>query len=555
MKGKDGSTAGALYTRTLQPVAPAAISPICRPSKDVGKPSYGPLTSLTPQALPSPTHSQAPSPTLSSSLPPRQANKHAYVSNANSLSKPTFGRESNPPISNAVADHQLAKQGEDENRKRELSHLGRYPPERAGVVIEAEGPSKGLPHPQAAVIDSPHKYPPPMVGGSHRRASGPESSGGSPRSACDNGRVTRSRSRDGASGSILFADAHPQQHRLNSLLERHSPGDRSAQYCKELRVAASHDLSRTPSEPRQQQWDNRAQGQVQDRRAIPPRARSASPVTLPTTPRSWNPGSEPNSLRVVYPRHPYPVRDTQEASSNATPIKPTSSSDSQSTCAHGSTSGTQIRRDQWDSPIIPSGPTAAHHAQPPPKTVRSISSSPPYSPPLEMSATPSAKPATSDRHPRMPSETPSYEPPETFVKSDHSTPSYHPPSESYRHTPPSPPLQQWELDQNNRQPMQPPSRPDQRGPSPAVSTPALASGGVRVRGIASGIGARAQAQAQTSVRAQAPNYRGLEQRISGGADNAVARLAASRACSRRPRRTSRFAIKGRASPRPHTRRR
>jgi len=541
LEGKYISTADIPRTSTPPPVAPTAPTPIRGPSGDVGKPVCAPLTALPPQVLPNPTCGQAAGPTLSfPGRPPSQADEHAHVSNANSLSKPTHGREPNPPISSAAADHQLAEQREDGHRNREPSQPGRHRPEWAGVTIEAARATKGLLHPQAAAINSPHQHPPLAVdSGSPRRALGAESSGGSP--------VTRSRSRDGASGLILLADARPQQHRPNSLLEAHFPGDSSAQYCKEVRVAALSDPPRIPSEPRQQQSDNRVEGQAPDRRATPPRARSASPVALPAAPRSWNPGSEPNSLRVVYPHRHHPGGDTQEASGKATPTRPITTSDSQSTGARASPGGTQIGRDEWGCPLVSLAPAAAYRAQPLPDSVRSTSGSPPYSPPPGMPATPSAKSATPDRRSRMPSETPSYEPPETFVRSDQSTPSYHPPSEGYGHASPSPPPQPSGPNQNNRQPMQPPSRPDQSGPAPARSAPASDSGGMRVRGIASGIEARAQAQAQaqTSVRAQTPNYRGLEQRIGEVADNAVARLAASRARSRRPR-TSRFTTKGRA---------
>jgi len=543
LEGKRVSTADTPHTRTPQPVTLAALSPIRRPSGDVGKPACAPLTGLAPQVLLNPNCDQVAGPALSfSGLPPAQTDKHAHVSNANPLSKQTHGRDPNPPISNAAADHQLAKQEEEGHRKRDLSQPGRYPPEWAGATTEAVHAPKGLPHPQAAAINSFHKDPPLVVGsGSPRRASGPESGGGSPRSAYESSGVTSSISKDGAQGLILLPDARSQQHRPNSLLEAHLPGDSSAQYSKEVRMAVPSDLSRIPSGPRQQQSDNRTQGQVRDRRAIPLRARSASPVSLPATPRSWNPGSEPNSLRVVYPHYPYPGRDTQEASSKAAPIRSTTSCGSQSAGARASPG----------YPIVPSTPTAA---QPPPNTVRSTSGSPPYSPPSGMSITPSTKSGTSDRRPRMPSETPSYEPPETFVRSDQSTPSYHPPSEGYGNTSPSPPPQPAGQDQDNHQHMQPPSRPDKSRPAPTGSAPVSGLGGMRVRGISSGNEAKAQAQAQTSVRAQTPNYRGLEQRIGGVADNALARSAVLRACPRGLRRTSGFTIKGRAPRPPHARR-
>ncbi|KAG0633100.1 hypothetical protein HOY80DRAFT_1065067 [Tuber brumale] len=515
-----------------QSVAPTTFPPICRLTGDVDNHARTSLTTLTPQLLPNPTHGQAATPTLSSSsLLLGQASKDAYVSN-----------------------------GEDEHRKRELNLLGWYSPKLAGVTKGAERALEGRPPSQAAVIDlfgpeDPHShgYSSPMGGSGGRGVPGPKSGGGSPRLVYDNSRVTRSRSKDGTSGSIPFSDPLPQQHRPYTHLETNLSRDSSAQYRGELRPEASPDPPRIPSQLGQQQWGNGARGQAQNQRDIPPRARSASPVTLPATPRSWNPGGEPNSLRVVYPRHPYPVRGTQETPSKVAPIRSTASDDNQSAGAGATTSGTQIGCDQWGYLTVPPAPAATHHAQPPPN-VRSTSGSPPYSPPLGMSATPSTGSTASNSGPRIPSETPSYEPPEAFVRSNRSSPSYRPPNEGYACTSPSPPPQPSGQRQANRQSMQPPSRSGESGLTCARSSPAPSPSGVRVRGIASEVEARAQAQAQ--ARAQTPNYRGLEQRTGRAADNAVTRLPMSKATIRRLRRKrSEASIKGGAHHPPHTRRR
>ncbi|KAG0137136.1 hypothetical protein HOY82DRAFT_535770 [Tuber indicum] len=536
LRRKHGSATDTPHTRTSQLVAPTASPSICGPSGDVGKPTQTPLTVLTPQLLPNLTHGQAATPTLSSfSLPLGLANKHGHIFNE-----------------------------EDEHRKREMNLLGWRSSDLAGVTKGAERSLEGRPPSQVAVIDpfgpeDPHShgYSSQMGGSSsHSRVPGPKSGGSSLKLAYDNSRITRSRSRDDTSGSIPFSDPLPQQHRPYPHLGAYLARDSSVQYRRELRPEASPGLPRIPSRLGQQQWDNGAQGQAQNQRDIPPRARSASPVTLPATPRSWNPGGEPNSLRVVYPRRPYPMRNTQETPSKAAPIRPTASGDSQSAGAGASTSGARIGCDQWGYLIAPPIPTATHHAQPPPN-VRSTSGSPPYSPPPGMSATPSTRSAASNRGPRMPSETPSYEPPEAFVRSDRRSPSYHPPSEGYAGTYPSPPPQPPGQRQTNRQYMQPPSRPSESGLTRTRNSPAPSPSGVRVRGIASEVEAMAQAQAQTraqtGARAQTPDYRGLGRRTGRAADNAVTRL--PRALPRRLRRRSETSMKGRAHHPPHTRRR
>ncbi|RPB02179.1 hypothetical protein L873DRAFT_1842024 [Choiromyces venosus 120613-1] len=499
-----------------QPAAHITSASTLAPSGDIGRSRFSIVIGPTYSSPPNPIGGQAIIPAITPfSLPLRSAIRQVPVQmtvpNANSAHKPASNQEFRPPNSNQVANHNLRKESEDEDRKRELRT--RRSLEREVVPKQAENDLRGHPGFVSTVADhySPrdqysHGYPPAIISRNtgNSRVLGSDPGENTTRPAYPNRRSPREISSSHASGSTQFPETRSQHQRYDyPFPARQSSMDGRSQDSREFRREISPGPSRfrAPTGPRYPhlEYDHWAPSRDHYRRDTSPhRNRSASPPTSRNNSRSWNRDSESNGPRVEYPHSPSHERISraQETSSMAAP--PTNRNNQ---LAHARTLSSRDTvkppPDRWSyrsgSPIPRSG---GRNSRPPPFSASSNTGSP-YSPPPGKSATPSTRPGTTVRMPRMRSDTPSYEPPEAFAESLHGTSSYF--GNTFRTFPPPPSSEQPRAE---RLSMLPPSLAAQSegdagaGSAPPVSNPL----GLRVRGLASDAGARARAQAQSQAQ-------------------------------------------------------